>query len=275
MKTAAAYIRVSTHYQEELSPDAQRRLIIDYAKSHSMVISNDYIFVDSGISGRKAEKRPAFMRMIELAKTTPRSPFDVILIWKFSRFARNQEESIVYKSLLRKQCNVEVVSITEPTTSDMFGGLIERIIEWMDEFYSIRLAEDVTRGMTEKALRGGFQASPPLGYEIPSKGSPPVIVPDQAKIVQMIFQKYAGTSMGFYEIAKFMNGLGYRTKKGSSFEARTIQYIIQNPMYKGFARWNRLNQTTHESGRKMNGSLKKVILMRSFPKNYGKRQMTG
>ena len=50
MKTAAAYIRVSTHYQEELSPDAQRRLIIDYAKSHSMVISNDYIFVDSGIS---------------------------------------------------------------------------------------------------------------------------------------------------------------------------------------------------------------------------------
>lgn len=246
MKTAAAYIRVSTHYQEELSPDAQRRLIIDYAKSHSMVISNDYIFVDSGISGRKAEKRPAFMRMIELAKTTPHSPFDVILIWKFSRFARNQEESIVYKSLLRKQCNVEVVSITEPTTSDMFGGLIERIIEWMDEFYSIRLAEDVTRGMTEKALRGGFQASPPLGYEIPSKGSPPVIVPDQAKIVQMIFQKYAGTSMGFYEIAKFMNSLGYRTKKGSSFEARTIQYIIQNPMYKGFARWNRLNQTTHE-----------------------------
>ena len=246
MKTAAAYIRVSTHYQEELSPDAQRRLIIDYAKSHNMIISNDYIFVDSGISGRKAEKRPAFMRMIELAKSKNGSPFDIILIWKFSRFARNQEESIVYKSLLRKQCNVEVISITEPTTSDMFGGLIERIIEWMDEFYSIRLAEDVTRGMTEKALRGGYQASPPLGYEIKGKGNPPSIVPDQAKIVQMIFRKYADTSMGFYEIARFMNSLGYRTKKGSTFEARTIQYILQNPMYKGFLRWNRTNQVTHE-----------------------------
>lgn len=246
MKTASAYIRVSTHYQEELSPDAQKRLIIDYAKSHGMVISNDYIFIDSGISGRKAEKRPAFMRMIELAKSKPHSPFDVILVWKFSRFARNQEESIVYKSLLRKQCGVEVVSITEPTTTDMFGGLIERIIEWMDEFYSIRLAEDVTRGMTEKALRGGYQASPPLGYAVKVKGEPPVIIPDQAEIVRMIFRKYTETSMGFFEIAKVMNELGYRSKKGSTFEARTIRYIIQNPMYKGYLRWNRVNQTTHE-----------------------------
>lgn len=246
MKTAAAYIRVSTHYQEELSPDAQRRLIIDYAKSHDMIISNDYIFTDSGISGRTAQKRPEFMRMIELAKSKPHSPFDVILIWKFSRFARNQEESIVYKSLLRKQCNVEVVSITEPTTSDMFGGLIERIIEWMDEFYSIRLGEDVTRGMTEKALRGGYQASPPLGYKIAVKGEPPVIVPDQAKIVQMIFQKYVNTSMGFFEIARAMNSLGYRTKRGTTFEARTIQYILQNPTYKGYVRWNRSINATNK-----------------------------
>jgi DNA invertase Pin-like site-specific DNA recombinase len=245
MKIAAAYIRVSTHYQEELSPDAQKRLIIDYAKSHDMIISNDYIFLDSGISGRTAQKRPAFMRMIELAKSKP-SPFDVILIWKFSRFARNQEESIVYKSLLRKQCNVEVVSITEPTTGDMFGGLIERIIEWMDEFYSIRLAEDVTRGMTEKALRGGYQASPPLGYTIMQKGKPPVIVHDQAAIVQDIFKTYASTSMGFYEVAKYMNSLGYRTKSGSEFEARGIKYILENPMYKGYLRWNRTKNSTNE-----------------------------
>lgn len=244
MKTAAAYVRVSTHMQEELSPDAQRRLIIDYAKTHDMVISNDYIFVDKGISGRTAEKRPEFMRMIELAKTKPQSPFDVILIWKFSRFARNQEESIVYKSLLRKQCNVEVVSISEPTASDMFGGLIERIIEWMDEFYSIRLGEDVTRGMTEKALRGGYQASPPIGYKIVVKGEAPVIIPEQAKIVQMIFEQYATTSMGFFEIARYMNDLGYHTKTGAAFEARTIKYILENPMYKGYLRWNRVNQTT-------------------------------
>ena len=109
LRTGAAYIRVSTHMQEELSPDAQKRILLDYAKAHNIVITQDYIFQDGGISGKKADKRPAFMRMISLAKEKP-APFSVILVWKFSRFARNQEESIVYKSLLRKQCHVEVVS---------------------------------------------------------------------------------------------------------------------------------------------------------------------
>lgn len=81
---------------------------------------------------------------------------DVILVWKFSRFARNQEESIVYKSLLSKKHNVEVTSVSEPLVDGPFGSLIERIIEWMDEYYSIRLSGEVTRGMTEKALRGGY-----------------------------------------------------------------------------------------------------------------------
>lgn len=101
MQTAAAYIRVSTKDQTELSPDSQIRLVRDYAKAHGMILPEEYIFRDDGLSGRKAEKRPAFMRMIAAAKEKPR-PFDVILLWKYSRFARNQEESIVYKSLLKR-----------------------------------------------------------------------------------------------------------------------------------------------------------------------------
>ena len=87
--------------------------------------------------------------MIATAKSSDH-PFDVILLWKFSRFARNQEESIVYKSMLRNKYSVDVVSISEPLVDGPFGSLIERIIEWMDEFYSIRLSGDVTRGMTQK-----------------------------------------------------------------------------------------------------------------------------
>ena len=96
------------------------------------------VFFELGISGRKADKRPEFQKMIGLAKSSDH-PVDVILVWKFSRFARNQEESIVYKSLLRKQSNVDVVSVSEPLIDGPFGSLIERIIEWMDEYYSIRL----------------------------------------------------------------------------------------------------------------------------------------
>ena len=100
--------------------------------------------------------------MISIAKS-PEHPIDAIVVWKFSRFARNQEESIVYKSMLKKD-GIEVLSVSEPLVEGPFGSLIERIIEWMDEYYSIRLSGEVTRGMTEKALRGGYQARPPLGY---------------------------------------------------------------------------------------------------------------
>ncbi len=110
--------------------------------------------------------------MIAAAKSDSH-PFDVILVWKFSRFARNQEESIVYKSLLRKKCHVDVVSISEPVIEGPFGSLIERIIEWMDEYYSVRLSGEVTRGMTEKALRGGYQARPLWAIGLWNTENPP------------------------------------------------------------------------------------------------------
>lgn len=242
-KIAAAYIRVSTHMQEELSPDAQIRLIKEWANGHGYDLPEEFIFIDKGISGRKVRKRPSFLRMISMAKSKP-SPFDAILVWKFSRFARNQEESIVYKAMLRNKHKIDVISISEPISDDVYGGLIERIIEWMDEFYSIRLAEDVKRGMTENALRGNFQSSPAFGYKV-EKGQGLVIVEDQANIVRMIFNLYANSGMGFYDIARHLNRLGYTTKKGGAFETRTIKYIIQNPIYKGYLRWNYANGTTH------------------------------
>ena len=132
-KVACLYIRVSTEDQTELSPDAQKRLLLDYAQKNDMIVSGDFIFTES-VSGRHAQKRPEFQKMIALAKQ-PSHPIDVILVWKFSRFARNQEESIVYKSMLKKD-NVDVISVSEPLIDGPFGSLIERIIEWMDEYYS-------------------------------------------------------------------------------------------------------------------------------------------
>ena len=173
MKTAAVYIRVSTDEQAEYSPDSQLTEAKAYAARHGILISPEHIYTDVGISGRKATKRPEFMKMISAAKEKP-SPFDVILVWKYSRFARNQEESILYKSLLSKECNVEVVSITEETGDSVFGSLIERIIEWMDEFYSIRLSEEVTTKMTYAAERGQIMSIAPFGYRKES-GQPMVI----------------------------------------------------------------------------------------------------
>jgi DNA invertase Pin-like site-specific DNA recombinase len=242
LKNACAYIRVSTDKQEELSPDAQKRLIIDYCKKNGYTITNENIFIENGISGKKADKRPEFKRMIALAKSKEH-PFDVILVWKFSRFARNQEESIVYKSMLKK-ANVDVVSVSEPVIDGPFGSLIERIIEWMDEYYSIRLSGEVIRGMTEKALRGGYNAQPPLGYRKNSDTGIPEIYEPEAVIVRNIFSNIS-QGLSLIDTARSINNMGFHTRRGGMFEQRTIRYIIENPFYYGYVRWNRQNPSEH------------------------------
>ncbi len=152
MKIAAAYVRVSTEDQTELSPTSQIKQIREYAKNHGYIVPNEFVFADEGISGKNTQKRPAFNRMIGLAKTKPK-PFECILLWKYSRFARNREDSIVYKSMLRKQLGIDVISISENLGDDKMSILIEALIEAMDEYYSINLAEEVKRGMTERVSK--------------------------------------------------------------------------------------------------------------------------
>ncbi len=238
IRTAALYIRVSTHEQEELSPDSQKRLLLDYANAHQISVPEQWIFQENGVSGRKADKRPQFQQMIAQAKSASH-PFDAILVWKFSRFARNQEESIVYKSMLKNKYQVYVISISEPIIDGPFGSLIERIIEWMDEFYSIRLSGDVVRGMTEKALRGGCQCRPPLGYCLPFPKSPLQPVPEEAQIIGQIFHWYCSDHLSLASIARRLNDSGARTRQGNLFDKRSLSYILQNPVYTGKIRWNR------------------------------------
>ena len=68
MQTAAAYIRVSTEDQTEYSPDSQLKKIQEYARAHDLSLPEELVFLDQGISGRSADKRPSFMKMIGLAK---------------------------------------------------------------------------------------------------------------------------------------------------------------------------------------------------------------
>lgn len=229
MKTAAAYIRVSTEDQVEYSPDSQLKAIKNYAKQNEMILPEKFVFIDEGISGRKADKRPSFQQMIGTAKLKPR-PFDVILLWKFSRFARNREDSIVYKSMLRKQCGIDVISISEQLGEDKTSILIEALIEAMDEYYSVNLAEEVRRGMNEKFSRGGVVSQPPFGYKM-GKG---IFVPDEvnAPIVQMMFRDYLN-GMGTRAISAKLNNMGIKTLKGNNFENRTVEYILTNPVYTG------------------------------------------
>jgi site-specific DNA recombinase len=232
VKIAAAYIRVSTEEQAELSPESQLKVVRDYAAKNGYIIPNEYVFTDEGISGRTAAKRPAFNKMVATAKEKP-LPFEAVLLWKFSRFARNQEESVFYKAMLRKE-GVEVVSVSEPLVDGPFGSLIERILEWMDEYYSIRLSGEVKRSMSVNAQKGRLQSTPSFGYR--ALDGMLVPVPEEAALVKEIFSRFvAGDAL--FAIAKWLNAMGVKTHRGSPFENRTLEYIIRNPVYIGKLRW--------------------------------------
>lgn len=233
MKKAAAYIRVSTDDQIEYSPASQLEKIKEYAKRNGYILPEEYIYIDEGISGRHTQKRAAFNKMIGTAKQKPK-PFDAILLWKFSRFARNREDSIVYKSMLRKQCGIDVISISENIGDDKMSVLIEALIEAMDEYYSINLSEEVKRGMTEKASRGEIVTIPSFGYLVENG----TYIPDPATApaVKSIFCDFLN-GVGIRTIAANLNNNGFRTRRGNLFENRTVRYILSNPVYIGKIRW--------------------------------------
>lgn len=240
MIQGACYIRVSTDDQTEFSPDAQLKALKDYARKNDIILTKQYIFIDEGISGKRADKRPEFMRMIALAKSKPK-PFDVILVHKFDRFARSREDSVVYKSLLKKEANIKVISITETIEDDKFAVILEAMLEAMAEYYSLNLAEEVKKGMTEKAVRGGFQTAPPFGYKV--ENNKLVILPEEAEFVKLIFNKFANHEMGMRQLAIYANNLGIKSKRGNPFENRTVDYILNNPVYIGKLRWTPTGKT--------------------------------
>lgn len=235
LRIGAAYIRVSDERQDEYSPDSQLKKIREYAAKDGYTIPDEYVFYDDGISGKSTRKRDDFNRMIAIAKEKTH-PFDVIYVWKFSRFARNQEESMVYKNLLRKK-GVTVVSVSEPIPEGHFGSLIERIIEWMDEFYLVNLGTEVMRGMTEKASRGEPVVAPPFGYRMGDN----IYIADEesgaADIVREVFQRYANGEKQ-RAIAMAMGDKGVRTKYGNRPDNRWVEYILRNPAYIGKLRWS-------------------------------------
>lgn len=232
IKVGAAYIRVSTDDQTEYSPDSQLKAIRDHAKHEGYIIPDEFVYKDDGISGKRADKRPAFRMMIATAKDAD-PPFDTIFVWKYSRFARNQEEAITYKNLLRRK-GIEVRSVSEPSSDSPFSSLIERIIEWMDEYYVINLAEEVRRGMKEKVQRGEPTGTAPFGYTVKNK----VLTPNEnADTVRYIFSQYA-SGVGCRALAQELGNKGIKTRRGNLPDNRWVKYILENPTYIGKIRWS-------------------------------------
>ena len=237
---AAFYARVSSDRQDvDLSVSAQLRALKDYARANGYSVARQY--VDEAESGRVAD-RPQFREMIEEG-SKPNAPFEVILVWKFSRFTRKREHAVAFKSMLRRK-GIRVVSITEHADDSPTGKLMEAIIESVDEFYSENLAEDVTRGMREAASRGFFLGSKaPFGYRRVKvsdgmKERPTLEVdPATAPVVKEIFESSL-SGYGLKEVCRTLNDRGI-TNRGKRWYKGGLHYLLTNEAYTGTAVWGR------------------------------------
>ena len=155
---AVIYARYSSDNQREESIEGQLRECQAFAESNDMIIVDTYI--DRALSA-KTDNRPDFQRMI---KDSASGTFDIVIVWKLDRFARNRYDSAHYKSVLQKN-GVKVVSATEKISQTSEGILLESLLEGMAEYYSAELAEKVTRGLTENALKCKYNGGTlPIGY---------------------------------------------------------------------------------------------------------------
>lgn len=228
MKKAVAYMRMSTDKQE-YSIDSQLRLIKTFAERNDYILLDSYI--DEGISGRQAEKRPAFMQMID---DSTKGIFDYVLIYDSSRFARNLEQSIVYKSLLKRN-GVTLISITEPVIDEDTSLITDALFGAMNEMYSRKLSKVVKRGMEQKALGNEYFSCAPYGYSKPHK-KPLEIIEEEAQVIRLVYQKFL-EDISPFKIAQELNALNIKTKRGNKIDKRWVQKVLTNPTYKGYMRW--------------------------------------
>jgi len=258
MEKAAAYIRVSTDEQTEFSPSAQKRAIFEYASKNNIIINPNHIYIDEGISGRTAKKRPSFMKMISDAKKSPH-PFDMILVHKLDRFSRSREDSVIYKSILKKECGIKVISITEPIENDKFSIILESILEAMAEYYSLNLSDEVKKGMFEKAHRGEHAGRAPFGYRLSDKHLIPI--DSEAKSVQNMFNLFVNKNFSFSEICNYLNSKSITTKNNAFWRPSSLKYILSNPVYIGINRYNYIPRQKY----KPNTLEKQILVNNSHP----------
>ena len=219
------YARFSSDNQRTESIDAQLRAMKLYCKQHNYVIVDTY--VDEAKSAT-SDKRPDFQRMIS---DSYNKTFDIVLVHKLDRFARNRYDSAVYKRELKKN-GVIVCSVLENLDNSPESVMMEAVLEGMSEYYSQNLAREVMKGMKETALQckhtGG---KPPLGYDVDVNSKQLIINEEEADTVRLIFDMYS-QGYGYSAILERLYKENRKTKKGQIFVKNSLYSILTNPKYR-------------------------------------------
>ncbi|MBN1461697.1 MAG: recombinase family protein [Armatimonadetes bacterium] len=244
-RVAVSYVRVSTRDQayrggeaEGFSIPAQREANRRKAASLGAIVVKE--FVDRGASA-KTTNRPELQGMLDYIAD---HQVDFVIVHKVDRLARNRADDVEINKALDR-AGVRLVSTTESIHQTPSGMLLHGIMSSIAEFYSRNLANEVTKGMTQKARGGGTNGRAPLGYrnirKFDSEGREArTVVTDEerAPLIRQAFQLYA---TGEWTVAALADHLADRglTTLGTPripsvpINGPKLNKLLLNPYYKG------------------------------------------
>ena len=226
------YARVSTeHINQKNSLQNQKEYFKEF------IISNPnwtYIegYVDDGITGTSDIKRQNFMQMIADAK---QNKFDLIVTKEISRFSRNTLDSIKYTRELLSY-GVAVLFVNDNINTALPDSELRlTIMASMAQDEIRRLSERVKFGMTRAIQKGHILGNNMLyGYRKDPNSKKLIIIDEEAKTVQRVYELYAIKKVSLSKIAKYLNFSNIKTIQGNDWSTSTISRMIENPKYKGF-----------------------------------------
>ncbi len=224
---AVAYTRFSSTMQSDgNSIEAQLSAICDYAKCENMILVGEY--TDRAKSA-VTDDRPEFLRMIEDAKS---NKFDIVIVHKLDRFARNRYDSAMYKREL-KMNGVQVMSVTERLDGSPESAILESVIEGMAEYYSKNLGRETMKGLVENAKKGlSTGGPPPFGFRTNPETKKLELHETEAKGIKLIFNMILeGNS--YREVITELNEQGFKTRAGRPFVTTSLYSILRNEKYRG------------------------------------------
>ena len=239
-KKIALYSRVSTSEQSErgYSIHEQEQVLI------KEVLKNfpgyEYLtYTDSGISGKNIEDRPAMKRLLDDVKA---NKIEMVLSWKLNRISRSMRDvfNIIHDF---KEHGVGYKSISENIdTSEYSGEILVTMFGLIGSIERQTLISNVKMSMNAKARKGEAITGRVLGFRLSlnplTQKNDLVIDEHEANIVREIFDLYLNHNKGLKAITTILNQKGYRTINHKPFSVFGVKYILNNPVYKGFVRFN-------------------------------------
>lgn len=227
-KRVAAYCRVSTDHEDQANSfESQQRYFRQYIERNPDWELYE-IFADEGISGTNTKKRSEFKRMIACAKE---GDFDLIITKEISRFARNTLDSIYYTRDLKKH-GVGVIFMNDNiNTLDGDAELRLAIMSSIAQEESRKTSERVKWGQKRQMEQGVVFGRSMLGYDV--KDGKMTVNEDGAKIVQLIFHKFANENKGTHVIARELREAGITPMRVKEWSNTVILRVIRNEKYCG------------------------------------------